>query len=140
MSDFTIKRGDLLPDLAVTLLDADENLVDLTLATGAKLAVSLTGAEHTPIIYKDMVIADQVTQPGVVTYLWADDDTSTPGEYEAEVVVDWSGREQTFPTIGYITITIADDLESHVQQMQGFRAFSTVKQIPPPTTTSRLGA
>lgn len=139
MSDFTIKRGDLLPDLAVTLLDADGNPVDLTLADGAKLAISLVGAEHTPIIYSDMTIAAEPTT-GIVTYIWQEGDTDTPGEYQSEIVVDWGGREQTFPTIGYISITIVDDLESHVQQMSGFQAFSRAERTPQPTSTRRLGA
>jgi BppU N-terminal domain len=128
MSDFQIKRGDLLPTLVITLLDANGATVDLTSASGAKLAIRIIGST-TPLVYADMVIDNQIASKGQVHYDWQEGDTDTPGEYQAEVVVNWGGKEQTFPTVGFITITIEDDLETHTPP--GFSIFSTVARPQP---------
>jgi hypothetical protein len=50
---------------------------------------------------------------GVVEYAWGITDTTASGAYTAEVEIDWGGSPaeyQTFPSTGYFTITITDDL------------------------------
>jgi hypothetical protein len=48
---------------------------------------------------------------GIVEYAWVTGDTDTSGTYNVEVEVDWGGSEfQSFPSTGYFTITISDDL------------------------------
>jgi hypothetical protein len=48
---------------------------------------------------------------GIVEYRWATGDTDTANTYNAEVEVDWgAGVTQTFPSKGYFTIVINEDL------------------------------
>jgi hypothetical protein len=58
---------------------------------------------------EDMEIINAAT--GIVEYRWATGDTDTANTYNAEVEVDWgAGVTQTFPSKGYFTIVINEDL------------------------------
>ena len=105
---FEIKQNDRRPRWRVQLT-ANGAPVNLTGATTAKFTM-MAGTSGTPKVNKgDMTIVDAAT--GVVEYPWAAADTDTSGEYNVEVEVDWGGGEtQTFPSVGYFTITIEDDL------------------------------
>jgi len=105
---FEIKRNDRRPRWRVQLT-ANGSPANLTGATGTVFTM-VDGTVGTPKVDKGtMTVIDAVT--GVVEYPWAAGDTDTSGEYNVEVEVDWGGGEtQTFPSVGYFTITIEDDL------------------------------
>ena len=128
MADFTLKRGDTSPALIATLKDRDGQPVNLTSATVLfvmRATDSISGS--TPRIQGAMQVAtDQVANRGQVTYQWSAGDTDLPGSFAGEFVVTWpTGREQTFPTTGFVTVQINDDLESHLQAMQAARQAAT---------------
>ena len=110
MADFVMKRGDLLPDFVALLYGADNLLVDLTAATNVKLALKYQTGSTTPLL---LTMAADPDRLGRCTYAWQPGDTDTPGIFNGEIIVSWGGRAQTFPTEGYFTVQIVDDLESH---------------------------
>lgn len=124
MADFNLKRGDTAPALIATLKDRDGNPVNLTSAT-VQFVMRATDAVSgsTPLISGPMAVAtDQQANRGQVTYQWVTGDTDLPGSFAAEFVVTWpSGHEQTFPTTGFATVQVNDDLASHLQAMQAAR-------------------
>ena len=110
VADFTMKEGDLSPDLQVTLKDAADAAVDVTEATSVKFylrkkhgAVVVNGADATVV----------TPASGVVKYVWQAGDSDTPGQYEGEFRVVFSGgAPETFPNASYIDILILDALSS----------------------------
>lgn len=108
MNVFNVKRDDLLPEPQVTLYDALGAVVDLTTATSVKFLMRLasTGA------VKVNAAATVVTAgSGVVKYTWAGTDTDTAGSYQAEWEVTWpGGKTQTFPTKGFDTVVVYEDV------------------------------
>ncbi len=114
MADFTIKRNDLLPLLEAILKDADDNPVDLTDATGVVFHMREEDTETLKIDGVDGAI-DSNPQTGKVSFVWRwldpDFDTDTSGIFLGEFEVTWTGGKiQTFPSQGYISIEIVDDL------------------------------
>lgn len=103
---FQMKRNDRRPRYRVQL-------------TSNGVPVDLTGAASVKFIMKQnntikvnkaaMTIVTAAT--GIVEYAWAAGDTDTSGDYNVEVEVDWgSSVFQTFPSSGYFTCSISDDL------------------------------
>lgn len=133
MADFTLKRGDTAPSLQAILRDKDGQPVDLT-SSSVQFVMRAVGAvtNSAPAVSAGMTVAtDQATNAGQVTYDWQVGDTSTAGAYVAEFVVTWpSGREQTFPTVGFVSIQINDDLESHLVSLARAAAVETSLAAP----------
>jgi hypothetical protein len=103
---FEIKRNDLRPRWRVALMSNDLP-VDLTAAESA--AFTMKQGSSIKVNKEAMVFLDRVN--GIVEYEWAAGDTDTSGTYNAEVEVDWgAGAIQSFPSKGYFTVTIEDDL------------------------------
>ncbi len=106
---FSIKRHDLRPRYRVRLDHTDPD-------TGAKVPANLTGASSV----KFLAVAGQtvVTGPaefvdratGVVEYAWEPGDTAIAGDYAVEFEVMWGTEPQTFPSDGYFTAKITQDL------------------------------
>lgn len=121
--DFEIKRGDTAPSLVAVLKDRAGTAVNLSTAASVLFVMRATGAasNSTPKVSRpSTVTADQTVNTGQVTHEWQVADTALSGSFVAEFVVTWAdGREQTFPTAGFITITIYDDLEAHTVSMMG---------------------
>lgn len=118
--NFQIKRGDTAPVLIVTLNDRLGVAVDLSTATGVVFVMrsTLAATNTVPLVTGSCVVSDQTTSAGQVTYSWVAGDTNHAGAFLGEFVVTWAtGREQTFPTVGYITIQVVDDLESHLSSL-----------------------
>lgn len=103
---FEIKKNDRRPYYRVQLT-ANGTPVDLTGATAARFIMK---SGSTVVVNKQaMTFVDRPT--GVVQYAWGATDTATSGDFNIEVEVDWGGSElQTFPSKGYFTATISDDL------------------------------
>jgi hypothetical protein len=91
---FEIRRGDLAPDLEVTLYDDDEQRkpADLTNALSARL-----------IPFGPLTIKDPAN--GVCTYSWRTGDTATVRTVQVEAEVMWPGNKpQTFPIADAIDV------------------------------------
>jgi len=102
--DFTIKEGDTGPDLLVTLIDEDGDVVDISDYTSCKFRMADVYTNETKVD-ADATVVD--ASNGSVKYVWTTSDTDTPGEYRGEFYVDFDGTEKiTFPNNGYISIMI----------------------------------
>jgi hypothetical protein len=102
-----LKRNDLRPHFRVSLT-ANGDPVDLTDATSAFFLMK-QGTNGTPKVDRGaMTFVDRAT--GTVEYAWVVGDTDTAGTFNVEVEVLWGTEPQTFPSKGYWTVTIEDDL------------------------------
>jgi hypothetical protein len=109
VADFTLKKGDRLPVLSAQLRDekgSGYNLAGYTVAFRARAA----GATGAATISGSCTVADSAN--GKVTYTWGASDTTTAGTYEGEFVLTHtaSGKVQTVPSSGYVTLVIEDVL------------------------------
>lgn len=103
-----MKAGDTAPAVRATLLDVEGDPVDLTGAS-VKFILASQGDPHTVLVDEAAELEDAAT--GKVVYQWVDGDTDTPGSYDVEFeVVYLDGTVQTFPTVGFLSCTIGDDL------------------------------
>ena len=103
------KTGDTWPPLEITLTDAGQP-VDLSTATAIAFH-SAPKAPATITINAPMQPADPVN--GVVRYLWQPGDLDEAGTFRAEAEVTWAdGTIQTFPPDGYLSYTVADQLDA----------------------------
>ena len=110
MADFSIKRFDRLPSIAATLTDALGSPVDLTSSTVKFIMASAPGG-GTPTLNTAATIVSAAA--GTVRYDWAAGSTVTAGDFVAEWEVTFaSAKKQTFPSVGYNTITISPDLDN----------------------------
>lgn len=113
---YEIKRGDRRPYFRVqlTVTDPDSLLdpppqipADFTDAVGVRFIMRKLG--EAPIVDDAGTFIDRPT--GIVQYAWAAGDTDASGTYNVEVEIDWgAGEKQSFPSTGYFTIVISDDL------------------------------
>jgi len=109
--DFVIKRGNLLPVITATLQDANSNAMDLTGAT-AKFIMRQVGATLPKVNATAVIDPDQVNNKGKISYTWQTADTDTPGIYEAEWEVTFTGsKPQSFPNDDYLVLRVLDDLD-----------------------------
>lgn len=102
---FEIKRNDRRPRWRVQLT---ANTIPVNLTTATAVTFTMKTGATTKVNKGAMTIVDATT--GVVEYPWASGDTDTAGTYNAEVEVSWGGEFQSFPSKGYFTVTIEDDL------------------------------
>jgi Rib/alpha/Esp surface antigen-like repeat protein len=107
MSRLFIKQNDTNPAMQFTLQDSDEQAVSLVGATARFLMRARGGSD----VKTNAVASITDAAAGVVTYTPVAADTDTPGQYEAEVEITYSdGTKETFPSRGYISIIIQDDI------------------------------
>ena len=107
-ADFTIKQGDSEPVLTDTLTYSDGSAVDLSGATLELVVRSMTEAEP-----RALSGSAQVTDApaGAVSYTFSAADTATAGLCMATWVVTFPGGAQmTFPTVGYLWLSIEENL------------------------------
>lgn len=102
MADWHRKDGDTAPPLAATL-EQDGNTYDLT---GASVDIVVGSRRDPPLIDAACTITDAAA--GAVEYQFAAGDLDdAAGTYAVEfVVTDSSGDELTFPSDGYMTLTV----------------------------------
>lgn len=105
---FEIKQNDRRPRWRVQLT-ANGDPVDLTGNAAVRFTMKQGG---TTVVNKQaMNVIDAST--GVVEYAWGASDTSTVGDFDVEVEVDWGGAPaeyQTFPSTGYFAVKINPEL------------------------------
>lgn len=103
---FEIKRHDRRPRFRAQLL-SNGAPVDLTGAVAVRF-IAKTGST---LKVNRAAMAVVSTSSGIVEYAWAAGDTDTAGDYTAEIEVDWGNSEyMTFPSSGYFTLKVNDDL------------------------------
>ena len=97
-----LKRGDLTPNLSITLTDDDEP-VNLTSATDIRLIGTRRG-----VVVFDRSLSGSAQ--GVVTMPWQAGDTDDLGVILVEAEVMWPGdKPQTFPHDGFERVRISLD-------------------------------
>jgi hypothetical protein len=102
-ADFTIKANDRLPSIQATLS------ADLTTATGVNFIMKSVQGNTIKVNAAATIVTPA---SGVVRYDWIAADTATPGSYQAEWQVTWTGgKKQTFPTLTYHSIDVLADLD-----------------------------
>ena len=110
MSNFPIKKGDLVPAITATLMQqvgtATPIPIDLTTASSVKFAMSTNGG--TPKVDAAATVVSAAA--GTVKYTWAGTDTDTAGVYNAEWQIVWPSGKQTVPGSGYDKIVIEADI------------------------------
>ena len=112
MIGFTIKKGDRREPLTVTLRGSDGQAADLSGLAPAAITFRMrkAGAAVSTVDAAVTRIESPATA-GRVTYEWAAGDTAEPGLYDAEWEVTFAdGKPATFPSEGFFTIHVADDL------------------------------
>ena len=99
-----VRKGDLAPDLEITVRDQDGVAVNLTSATVTfTMANSQTGVAKVVAQAATLVVAAS----GTVKYAWAGTDTDTAAKYDAIFrVTPASGDPYTVPTRGSITVVV----------------------------------
>lgn len=106
-ADWTMKQHDRKPSIQATL-STTAGAVDLTGCTVKFIMAPAAGGA--PTINATATIVTAVS--GVVRYDWISADTATTGSFLAEwQVTDAGGKQWTFPTLAYHTISIVADLD-----------------------------
>lgn len=109
MADFSVKRNDTAPDLVFTLRDALGAAVNLTGVTAQTITVKTVGGA----VKFTAAVTVTTAASGLCKYSWSSTDTDTAGEFIWEVQVTYSsGRKQTFPTLGSMTLHIDPDADA----------------------------
>jgi hypothetical protein len=105
---FTIKQNDDLPNFSTTLQDGNGNAVDLSSDT-ITFNMQKEGSTGLKIDAASVSITDAAN--GGVQYNWdGSTDTDVAGDFKAEFVRDDGTNTETYPSNGFITITIEEDL------------------------------
>jgi hypothetical protein len=109
-TDFYIKSGDVLPVLATSLTDALGDPIDLTQAIGVQFLMAAEGSQNLAVNASALVTG--LPADGTVQYIWAPGDTNIPGNYLASFQVSYPGGVQTFPSDGFIAVSVQASLFS----------------------------
>ena len=119
MDPFVIKSGDTQPSLAATLSDDNGPIVIpggasvtfvMRRVTSVTSGCGCGGSQlaATPAVNRAAVIVNAPS--GAVRYDWVVGDTATPGEYAGEFKIVLGTQITTYPSSGYIPISINEDL------------------------------
>ena len=107
--DFTIKAGDTAPTLTDTLTYSDGTIANLT---GASVSFVMRSEQlNAPTILSAASVTN--ASAGAVAYTFTATNTATAGLYAGNWIVTFSGGViQTWPTVGYLSIDIEQNLTS----------------------------
>lgn len=106
-----LKQGDLSPDLAIELQEADGRSFNLEGWTNPRIYMRPAVAGALKIDAGAATVAGSGAV-GVVVYAWDALDVDTPGGYILELeVTDPSGKPRRFPSDTYIPVKISPRLE-----------------------------
>ena len=104
--DVTIKRGDTRNCIKAVLKDSAGEPVNLA---GCEVKFLMAPLGQAAVINRAAHIQDAAA--GEVWVVWVPGDTDKSGVYQAEFKVTYGdGRKETFPSDGYISIQIMNDL------------------------------
>lgn len=104
MSDvFDIKVGDTLPALRARLLASDGTVVPNLDTATVTFRMCLKDSD-VAVVDGEADVIDSDT--GEVSYAWADGDTATAGDYDAEFIVESAGGVQTVPSKKYLRVKV----------------------------------
>lgn len=104
---FFIKQNDTSPAIRTTLYDGNNLPQDITGNNGVRFHMRAVGGAV--VIDEAATVVD--AGGGVVGYTFDASETATVGLYEAEFEVTYADNSvETFPNVGYIDITIVDDI------------------------------
>lgn len=107
---FYLKRGDTLPPMRATLLEAD-GVTPVDLA-GATVVLQLRDRRGTHLFDADCTVLD--AEAGRVEYEWVEGDTDTVGAHRAEFEITSSDGIATAPNYGFVTVHISEDIREEV--------------------------
>lgn len=103
---YEIKRGDRLPSLKATLLDAaNQPIANLNLAT------SITAVFKKPdntVLRRACTLIEPAAAK--VEFVWATGDTDQVGAWQVEFEITWPGGPQTVPSKGTVAFEVYPDL------------------------------
>jgi len=111
MLTIRFKRGDHRPKIVLALQDNGGAILDLTPVSAVSFVFKLG-----PLLYTRTGAIESPATDGKVSYTFVSGDWSggtpfTPGKYQLEVVLTFSGGARlTVPTDGSITFILEDDL------------------------------
>lgn len=104
--DITLKRGDTRHAIKAILKDNDGDPVNLT---GCEVKFIMAPLGRGATVCREPHIED--AEHGEVWVVWVPGETAISGVYRAEFeVVYLDGKVETFPSDGYISINIINDL------------------------------
>jgi len=104
--DVMIKRGDTRHAIRAILKDAKGNPINLT---DCEVSFAMAPLGRGAVINRAAHIQDAVA--GEVWVVWVPGETDITGIYRAEFKVIYpDGKKETFPSDGYISIQIMNDL------------------------------
>lgn len=107
MTTVSLKRNDLLPPIVGTLRNANGTAVDLT---GSSVRMLMCNSRGLLKVNAPATVTTPAS--GVVRYDWIAGDTNTAGLFRGELEVTFpSGKIETFPNRGYITLVIEEDVD-----------------------------
>jgi len=115
-ADFTIKQGDTNPSLSDTLTYSNGAIVDLT---GATVVFEVRSFSSASLLKLTGTLVVPVPASGVVVYSFSAQDTALAGYYMANWVVTFpdGGGQMTFPTVGYMWLSVEPSLVGDQQQL-----------------------
>ncbi len=106
-ADIRMKKGDRLPSVATNLKNPDGSFTNLTGAT-VVFRYQLDTTPPGTVTSITCVIDDPIA--GAIHIDWGVTDTAVAGTYRAEFVATISGKDETFPTEGFLVFIIEPDV------------------------------
>lgn len=123
MADFTIKKGDLLPELEATLKDGAGTAIDLTARGGGTVRFHMRlrdsgeptddpSPSRAETIKVDAPATVVTAASGEVKYSWVAGDTDTAGDYFGEFEITWAtgSLPQRIPSDGHLEILVMENI------------------------------
>ena len=106
----SFKKGDTGEPYQGTVEDSD-GAVDLSVSDGVEFYMENAETGNLKVDGGTMTITDAAN--GKVEYAWTSSDVDTAGTFKAEVKVLFPDDNRTFPSNGYKSIKIEEDLEDN---------------------------
>jgi hypothetical protein len=107
MSDFTMKVGDTLPELLVTLKDGAGSAIDVSGSSSITFRMRKSDAAVGVYAVNRAAEFNTSGSDGKVKIALTADETAIAGVFQGEFVIDWGGGDQqTVPSISYVMVEV----------------------------------